>query len=243
MSRSVQTTTTRGIVIVTGAARGVGRATVLALVRDHGCTVLAVSRDAAALSSLEKEAASERGGVEVLVQDVGAADAALHVKEAVKGRRVLAVVHNAALLHNKTMGGHERDELMRLFVVNTIAPLELTQALVGELAGDPPGHVVHIGSMGGSQDSSKFPGLVAYSASKAALACMAQCLAEEFKEVGIRSNCLALGAVNTEMLRSAFPGYQAPVEAGAVGAYVADFALNGHKLFNGKVLPLALSTP
>jgi sialate O-acetylesterase len=67
---------------------------------------------------------------------------------------------------------------------------------------------------------------------------MAQCLAEEFKGRGIRSNCLALGAVDTEMLRSAFPGYKAPVTASAMGAYVAEFCLTGHKLFNGKVSPL-----
>ena len=72
---------------------------------------------------------------------------------------------------------------------------------------------------------------------------MAQCLAEEFKDRGIRSNCLALGAVDTDMLRAAFPGYEAPVTAQADGSYVAEFSLNGHKLFNGKVLPVAVSTP
>jgi NAD(P)-dependent dehydrogenase (short-subunit alcohol dehydrogenase family) len=141
------------------------------------------------------------------------------------------------------MGLHQRRELMDLYTTNVIAPLELTQALADELDGDPPGHIVHIGSMGGFQDSAKFPGLIAYSASKAALACMAQCLAEEFKGRGIRSNCLALGAVDTEMLRTAFPGYEAPVTASAMGAYVAQFSLTGHKLFNGKVLPVAVSTP
>jgi NAD(P)-dependent dehydrogenase (short-subunit alcohol dehydrogenase family) len=141
------------------------------------------------------------------------------------------------------MGAHSRLELTELFALNVVAPLELTQALVDELDGDPPGHVVHIGSMGGFQDSAKFPGLVAYSSSKAAMACMAQCLAEEFKERGIRSNCLALGAVDTAMLREAFPGYTAPVDAARMGAYVARFLLEGHALYNGKVLPVALGTP
>jgi NAD(P)-dependent dehydrogenase (short-subunit alcohol dehydrogenase family) len=141
------------------------------------------------------------------------------------------------------MGEHDRKELERLYAVNVLAPLELSQGLVEVLRGDPPAHIVHIGSMGGFQDSAKFPGLVAYSSSKAALACVAQCLAEEFKDIGIRSNCLALGAVDTDMLRAAFPGYQAPVSAQAMGSYVADFALNGHNLFNGKVLPVGVTTP
>jgi NAD(P)-dependent dehydrogenase (short-subunit alcohol dehydrogenase family) len=138
---------------------------------------------------------------------------------------------------------HQRADLERVFLTNAIAPLELSQALAANLAGDPPGHIVHIGSMGGFQDSAKFPGLVAYSASKAALACTAQCLAEEFKDRGIRSNCVALGSVDTEMLRAAFPGFRAGTTADAIGAYVAEFSLHGHNLFNGKVLPVATTTP
>ncbi|HRP00307.1 MAG TPA: SDR family oxidoreductase [Flavobacteriales bacterium] len=222
------------LVVITGASRGVGRATALAIALEHGVRVLAVSRDAGALERLQQDG---------LALDIGASDAPRAIKAAVAGRRVRALVHCAGLLDKRPMGEHQRAVLERLYAVNVFAPLEITQALVDELDGTPPGHVVHIGSMGGFQDSAKFPGLVAYSASKAALACMAQCLAEEFKDRGIRSNCLALGAVDTEMVREAFPGYQAPVTADAMGAYVARFALEGHNLFNGKVLPAAVTTP
>jgi len=75
--------------------------------------------------------------------------------------------------------------------------------------------------MGGFQGSSKFPGLSAYSASKAALANLTECLAEELKDSGISVNCLALGAVQTEMLATAFPGYQAPVAKEDMGKFVA----------------------
>jgi len=229
-----------GMVIVTGASRGVGRETVLALCRAHQVPVMAIARDEDALDRLMEEG---EGRVEGLALDIAAPGAAEQVKRKVAGRRVRGLIHNAGLLHNRPMGQHKRADLEQLYAVNVLAPLELSQALVPELAGDPPGHIVHIGSMGGFQDSAKFPGLVAYSASKAALACMAQCLAEEFKDQGIRSNCLALGAVDTDMLRVAFPGFQAPVSAEAMGAYVAGFVLNGHKLFNGKVLPVAVGTP
>ncbi len=228
------------LVIVTGASRGVGEAAVLRLALGQQCRVIAVARDARALDALVARAG---GSVEPCVVDIGTEDAPARIKRSVAGRRVHALIHNAGLLHNRSMGGHARSDLEQLFRVNVFAPLEITQALVEELDGTPPGHVVHIGSMGGFQDSAKFPGLVAYSASKAALACMAQCLAEEFKDRGIRSNCLALGAVDTEMLRAAFPGYTAPVSAEEMGNFVADFALNGHNLFNGKVLPLAVTTP
>lgn len=230
-------------VIVTGASRGVGRETVLSLVKDHARNVLAIARDEDALKDLAQECSFGPGRSAVLVTDIAAPGAVERIRSFVGTDRVVALVHNAGLLHNRPMGEHDRKELEQLYAVNVLAPLELSQALVGAMRGDPPAHIVHIGSMGGFQDSAKFPGLVAYSASKAALACIAQCLAEEFKDKGIRSNCLALGAVDTDMLRAAFPGYQAPVSARAMGRYVADFALNGHNLFNGKVLPVGVSTP
>src|SRR5581483_7914106 len=83
-------------------------------------------------------------------------------------------------------------------------------------------HIVNIGSMGGFQGSSKFPGLSAYSASKAALHNLTECLAQEFIDLGIKVNCLALGSAQTEMLEKAFPGYESPVMAFEMGKYIAD---------------------
>ncbi|GIR50606.1 MAG: hypothetical protein CM15mP59_3480 [Flavobacteriaceae bacterium] len=68
-------------------------------------------------------------------------------------------------------------------------------------------------------------------------------MAEEFKDNGPRCNALALGAVQTEMLAEAFPDYKAPVSASQMATYIADFSLNGHHLYNGKVLPISQSTP
>lgn len=227
------------MVLVTGAGRGVGAATVQALLAMENIRVIAVSRT---LTALEPQAASDPR-LELCPMDLSVPEAVDRIVEYVGRRRLHALVHNAGLLHKAEIGHHRRSDLERLFLTNAIAPLELSQALAPQLAGRPPGHVVHIGSMGGFQDAAKFPGLVAYSASKAALACIAQCLAEEFKDKGIRSNCLALGSVNTEMLRAAFPGHEAPISAQEMGAYIAEFSLNGHNLFNGKVLPVASTTP
>jgi len=68
-------------------------------------------------------------------------------------------------------------------------------------------------------------------------------LAEEFKEDGISFNALALGAVQTEMLAEAFPGYEAPLSANEMAQFIADFSLNTSKWINGKVLPISISTP
>jgi NAD(P)-dependent dehydrogenase (short-subunit alcohol dehydrogenase family) len=104
-------------------------------------------------------------------------------------------------------------------------------------------HIVNIASMGGFQGSSKYKGLSYYSASKAALACLTECLATEFQESKIKVNCLALGAVQTEMFEAAFPGNKAPVKAHEMAEFIADFALKGHKFFNGKILPVATNNP
>jgi NAD(P)-dependent dehydrogenase (short-subunit alcohol dehydrogenase family) len=97
--------------------------------------------------------------------------------------------------------------------------------------------------MGGFQGSSKYRGLSYYSASKAALSCLSECLAEEFREDGIIVNCLALGSVQTEMLEEAFPGYEAPVKANEMAELIGEFAVKGSRFFNGKVIPVAFSNP
>ncbi|MCD4683026.1 MAG: SDR family oxidoreductase, partial [Bacteroidales bacterium] len=107
----------------------------------------------------------------------------------------------------------------------------------------PNSHIVNVSSMGGFQGSVKFPGLSLYSASKGALAILSECMAEEFKEEQIKVNCLALGAVQTEMLSEAFPGYEAPIKPNKMAEFIKNFALTGQQVFNGKILPVSLSTP
>jgi len=129
----------------------------------------------------------------------------------------------------------------RVFNVNVKSVFVLIQSLLPLFNRDA--HIVNISSMGGFQGSAKFPGLSIYSASKGALAVLSECLAEEFKERNIKVNCLALGAVQTEMLANAFPGYQAPVIARDMAKFISDFAMNGHRFFNGKVIPVSIATP
>jgi NAD(P)-dependent dehydrogenase (short-subunit alcohol dehydrogenase family) len=104
-------------------------------------------------------------------------------------------------------------------------------------------HVVNISSIAGIQGSMKFKGLSYYSASKASFAVLTECLAEEYKTSNISFNCLALGAVQTEMLEIAFPGYKAPLTSEQMAEFIVDFAVNGQKYFNGKIIPVSVSTP
>ena len=151
------------------------------------------------------------------------------------------VIHNAGALLHKPLKETTVDDFQRIYQVNVFAVAELTRRL------DPffleGTHVVAISSMGGIQGSMKFAGLAAYSSSKGAVITLMELLAEEYKERGVSFNALALGAVQTEMLKEAFPDYEAPVTARDMATYISEFALKGHQLFNGKVLQVSNSTP
>ena len=102
---------------------------------------------------------------------------------------------------------------------------------------------MNISSMGGIQGSKKFRGLSAYSASKGAVAILSEALAEELMDEEIRVNSLALGGVDTEMFQNAFPHAEASYSPTQMAQYIVDFALNGWKHYNGKVLPVSVNTP
>jgi len=89
----------------------------------------------------------------------------------------------------------------------------------------------------------KFNGLSLYSASKGALAVLTESLAEELTEKELSVNCLALGAIQTEMLEKAFPGMKATQTPQQIAQFIADFSVTGQKYFNGKVIPVSISVP
>jgi 3-oxoacyl-[acyl-carrier protein] reductase len=151
------------------------------------------------------------------------------------------LIHNAGLLLNKPFGETTISEFRTVYEVNVFGVAALSRALVPFMGSG--GHVVIVSSMGGVQGSAKFPGLAAYSSSKGAAITLTELLAEEYKDIGPAFNALALGAVQTEMLEAAFPGYKAPVTAGDMASFIMEFSRTGQKYFNGKVLPVSNSTP
>jgi NAD(P)-dependent dehydrogenase (short-subunit alcohol dehydrogenase family) len=151
------------------------------------------------------------------------------------------LINNAGLLINKPFLDLTDEDIDRSFEVNLKAPARLIRALAPKMRAES--HIVNISSMGGFQGSVKFPGLSVYSASKGALGILTEALALELNEQNIKVNALALGAAQTEMLAQAFPGLKAPLSADEMAEFIAWFAVNGHRFFNGKVLPVSVSTP
>jgi NAD(P)-dependent dehydrogenase (short-subunit alcohol dehydrogenase family) len=155
--------------------------------------------------------------------------------------KVDVLIHNAGSLVLKPFLEISQEEFEYIYKVNVFGVAALNRLVLPYM--QQGSHVVTISSMGGVQGTVKFSGLSAYSSSKGAVITLSELLAEEYKEKGVAFNVLALGAVNTEMLQEAFPGYEAPLSAKEMADYIFDFALNSNKYFNGKVLQVSSSTP
>lgn len=230
-------------VVVTGASSGVGYELVKQMIEDERVEkVIGIARRKEKLEELAGFAASKGLGWKYIpmpadVYDVTEDMIADYVE------RVDVLVNNAGLLINRPFSELTEVDFEEIYRVNVFAPAKLIRTLKPMLGGKSSSHIVNIGSMGGFQGSSKFPGLAAYSSSKSAIAGLSECLAEEFKEDNISVNCLAFGAVQTEMLAKAFPGFKAPLTSAEMARFVLDFAMNGHQYFNGKVLPVSSTTP
>ncbi|MBW8243500.1 SDR family oxidoreductase [Muricauda oceani] len=222
-------------IIITGTSRGIGFELVKLFARE-GHQVLALSRNEGPVKALKLP------NVQTLPFDLGnPADFEKLNKFLEQWHVVDVLINNAGRFLGKPFSETTTEEFERVYKVNVFGVAEITKTILPMMGQE--GHVVTISSMGGVQGSMKFPGLSAYSSSKGAVITLTELLAEEYKETGPSFNVLALGAVQTEMLEEAFPGYKAPVTALEMATYVKEFALTGQKLYNGKMLQVSNSTP
>ena len=227
---------TKSIVVV-GASRGIGCEIVKQLAENSDNTILALSRN---VLKMESEFA-EFGNVSCEKLDLASETVKTDCEVLFGGLTAIDVlINNAGFLINKPFTELTREEIQASYDVNVFGVMETVQAALSKMS---IGHIVNISSIGGFQGSVKFPGLTAYSTSKAALCSFTELFAEEYKDTSIKMNCLCLGAAQTEMLEEAFPGYEAPVNAEKMAEYIVDFSLNGDQWFNGKIIPVSVSTP
>lgn len=223
-------------IVITGTSRGIGFE-LAQLFANQGHTVLALSRNTKPLALVN------HANITALSVDLSDEN---DLKKAVdfistEWKKVDILINNAGKLINKPFEQLTTKDFEEVYQVNVFAVAELTKNLIPFM--QQGSHVVTVSSMGGIQGSMKFPGLAAYSSAKGAVITLSELLAEEYKEQQIAFNVLALGAVQTEMLEEAFPGYVAPLSAKEMASYIFDFALTGNKFYNGKVLQVSSSTP
>lgn len=235
-------------VIVTGASRGIGRETARMFALEKSACTLAISRNREKLNALKEECGAKNPSA--ILVPVPYDLTRLSDDDDFIGSTILSqldhidiLINNAGYLKKKSFLETTTGDVEKMFAINFTAAAELIRKLIPHMGKKGPSHVINISSMGGVQGSVKFNGMAHYSASKSALATLTECLAEEFRETSIAFNCLAFGAVQTEMLSEAFPGYKAPLTVQEAASFVVDFAIKGHAFFNGKILPVSVSTP
>jgi len=224
-------------IIITGTSRGIGFELVK-LFAGAGHQVLCLSRNNSPISSLNLK------NVAALSFDLSIESDYKKVSNYVSEKwngKVNVLINNAGLLVNKPFQEISKQDWLKVYGVNVFGVAELTKEVLPFMSSGS--HVVTVSSMGGIQGSMKFPGLAAYSSSKGAVITLSEVLAEEYKEQQIAFNVLALGAVQTEMLEEAFPGYEAPLKAIEMANYIYDFSLTGNNYYNGKVLEVSSTTP
>ena len=235
-------------IVITGASKGIGYQLAKKFANDENNTVIAIARNESLLKELKNDCIRQdlRNKLKILPFDI---EDPQRVKNELKNEilkhinSVDILINNAGYLVNKPFEELSIEEMEKSFHINTISHAILIQDLIPLLKESKQAHVINISSMAGFQGSYKFPGLSIYSSSKAAIASLTECLAAEYKNENIKFNSLALGAVNTEMLAAAFPGLKAPLNADEMATFIYDFALTGHKYFNGRILPVNLTTP
>lgn len=218
---------------ITGASRGIGYETVQAFL-EAGHIVVVMTRNTEALSELAVKYDNRLHLSKVDLLNLSSV--------ALPDFPVDILINNAGALVNKPFESITQEDLQKVYGTNVFGPIQIMQKLLPQFS--PQAHIVNISSVGGVTGSVKFPGLSAYSSSKGAMTILTECLQAEFGDKSDWAfNCLALGAVQTEMLEEAFPGYQAPVHPEDMAAYIMSFAMNNSRVMRGRVVEVALSTP
>ena len=198
-------TLTDKIALVTGASRGIGRATARALAREDARVLVHYARAAAEAESLVAEICAAGGQAETVQADLALADGphrlAQWVGEATGGRLDILVA-NAGVSFAAAMEDHTVEKFDELFATNVRAPFFLVQQLLplfGERAS-----IIVVSSLAsravpGSPGQAGAPSLPAYAATKGALDTLVKHWASLFGSRGVRVNAVAPGVIATDM--------------------------------------------
>lgn len=184
--------------IVTGAARGIGRAIAIRLASE-GAPLLLVDRDATGLAETADKCGHD-AAVATLAADLQDRDAPRRIADAArKAHGAIAVlVNNAGVEFRGNVTAHEDAVWDRVIDINLSAAFRLVRELTDDLAASR-GAIVNLASVA----VVGFAGQAAYDASKGGLATLTRSLAVELGPMGIRANAVAPGFVDTEMLKEA----------------------------------------
>lgn len=180
-----------GVAVVTGAAGGIGSATVRQLIAD-GMTVVALDLDADAASAVSPQS---------YALDVSNADAVDDVMGRILAQfgRIDVLVNNAGITGSQeatTAHATPVDEFDKVMAVNVRGPFLCSRAVLPSMMEAGSGHIITIASAAAIV---AFPARFAYTTSKGAALQLARSIAVDYARYGIRSNAICPGMVETPM--------------------------------------------
>lgn len=219
---------------ITGAGRGVGRATARALAA-HGACVAICARTKREIAETANDIESDGG--EVLAGTVDVADEA--AVSSFAGRiterfgRLDILVQCAAIIAVQPFEFFETSAWDNVLAVNLRGSFLCARSAFRMMKESDGGQIILISSLSGVRGPEKFPGLAAYNVSKAGVLALSEILAVEGKPYGIRANCVSPGAIDTQLLRQAGHGLRAGVTAEQVGDFLAWLCLPEAAILTG----------
>jgi NAD(P)-dependent dehydrogenase (short-subunit alcohol dehydrogenase family) len=188
-------------VLISGASRGIGRASALAHDK-RGLDVIAGVRTEDAASALKAEAS---GRLRTVTLDVTDADSIARVTDSVQS--LDALVNNAGIAVGGVVEALDLDELRHQLEVNVVGQVALTQALIPKLR-ETKGRVVFISSVSGRVST---PMMTPYTASKHAIEAIADGLRVELRPWGIAVVLVEPGSIDTDIWRGASDQFEQTV--------------------------------
>jgi len=183
--------------IVTGASRGIGKATAILLARE-GASLLLVGRRQDALESVALECREHGGRGEPLALDVTATDAGERVVEACMRSfgRIDVLVNNAGTSAVRPLEELTDEEWQAQWELHVMAPMRLMRAAAPAMADRGWGRIVNVSSSSGKRPSQTN---IAYSVTKAAELSLSRAFADAYASRGVLVNAVAPGPVGTEL--------------------------------------------
>lgn len=230
-------------ILIVGSSSGLGDAVVERLLLSvKASNLFMVSRKEGRYAFFSELAKKNKNTIHYLSLDVNEKDYINELSNFINVDELDILYYNTGVLLNKSSLDGTDEEFDLLFHTNVRGFIRTVRSVHSKLSKSKRAQVLVSSSMGGFAGSTKFPGLSLYSSSKAAVANLVEVLAEEHKADGIIYNTLSFGAINTNMLKEAFPDYHCEVSGDEMASFVVSFLL-GPRLFNGKNLPVSITTP
>jgi len=183
--------------IVTGASRGVGRATALALAGE-GASILLIGRSAEPLAGVARECDDAGGRGEPLVLDVTDTDAGARVVTECLERfgRIDALVNNAGTSSVRSLEQLTDADWQEQWELNVMAPMRLMRAAAPAMALNGWGRIVNVSSSSGKRPGKRN---MAYSVTKAAELSLSRAFADLYASDGVLVNAVTPGPVGTDL--------------------------------------------